>query len=167
MLSRFALILTALALAAVAVAAGPDEHRPTWHSEPIVWKQSRSLGKPWAGRLVNGVQLPSEGEQYFTWDPILKTTPNRPWRRWGSDRLLRTVLHVLDDYFAAHPDAPRVAMGDLSRPRAGSSTSATAGSGTPPTRTGSTSTSTTRASTGRSALRRSRARSTACSRRTS
>jgi len=118
-LSRFALILTAMALAAVALAAGPDDHRPTWHSEPIVWKQSRSLGKPWAGRLVNGVQLPSEGEQYFTWDPILKTAPNRPWRRWGSDRLLRTLLHVLDDYFAAHPDAPRVAMGDLSRPQGG------------------------------------------------
>ena len=119
MLSRFALILTALALAAVAVAAGPAEHRPTWTSEPIVWKQSRSLGKPWAGRLVNGVQLPSEGEQFFTWDPILRTTPNRPWRRWGSDRLLRTFLHVLDDYFAAHPDAPRVAIGDLSRPQGG------------------------------------------------
>ena len=119
MLSRFALILTALALAAVALAAGPGDHRATWTSEPIAWKQSRSLGKPWAGRLVNGVQLPSEGEQYFTWDPILKTSPNRPWRRWGSDRLLRTVLHVLDDYFAAHPEAPRVALGDLSRPQGG------------------------------------------------
>ena len=119
MLPRVALILTALALAAVAVAAGPGDHRPTWTSEPIVWKQSRSLGKPWAGRLVNGVQLPSEGEQFFTWDPILKTTPNRPWRRWGSDRLLRTTLHVLDDYFVAHPDAPRIAIGDLSRPQGG------------------------------------------------
>ncbi|MBA2568846.1 MAG: penicillin-insensitive murein endopeptidase [Actinobacteria bacterium] len=119
MLSRVALILAALALAAVAFAAGPDEHRPSWHREPILWKQSRSLGKPWAGRLVNGVQLPSEGAQYFTWDPILKTTPNRPWRRWGSDRLVRILLHVLDGYFDAHPEAPRVAVGDLSRPQGG------------------------------------------------
>ena len=36
-----------------------------------------------------------------------------------NDRLLRTLLHVLDDYFAAHPDAPRIAIGDLSRPQGG------------------------------------------------
>ena len=121
MLSRVTLILVALGLAATAVAAAgrPGEHRPVWHAEPIVWKQSRSLGKPWSGRLVDGVQVPSEGEQYFTWDPVRKRAPNRPWRRWGSDRLVRTILHVLDGYFDAHPDAPRVGIGDLSRPKGG------------------------------------------------
>jgi hypothetical protein len=118
-LSRFALILVSAGLAALTIAAGPAKRPPVWHSEPIAWKQSRSLGKPWAGRLVNGVRLPAEGEQYFTWDPVLKTSPNRPWRRWGSDRLLRTVFSVLNDYFALNPDAPRVAIGDLSRPRGG------------------------------------------------
>ena len=50
---------------------------------------------------------------------------------------------------------------------AGPSTGASAGSGTPPTRTGSTSTSTTRAATGASCARTSPARSIACSPRTS
>jgi murein endopeptidase len=63
--------------------------------------------------------LPAEGRTFFTWDPILRRTPNRPWRRWGTDRLVRTLLRVLDGYAAAHPDAPRVGVGDLSRPSGG------------------------------------------------
>jgi murein endopeptidase len=119
-LSRVALIFAATVVAVLAVAAGQAERPPArWYAEPIEWKQSRSLGKPWAGRLVNGVRLPSEGETYFTWDPVLKTSPNRPWRRWGNDRLLRVLFRVLDGYFVASPDAPRVAIGDLSRPRGG------------------------------------------------
>jgi protein MpaA len=74
---------------------------------------------PWDGRLVRGVQLPAEGEHYFTWDPVKKRSPNRPWRRWGNDRLLRMLLRVLDEYSTAHPEAPRVGIGDLSRPRGG------------------------------------------------
>jgi hypothetical protein len=85
----------------------------------VEWRRSRSLGLPWAGRLVNGVQLPAFGRTFFTWDPVLKRKPNRPWRRWGHDRLVRTVLDVLSAYAAAHPGAPRVAIGDLSRPRGG------------------------------------------------
>src|SRR5918992_151109 len=111
---RLALIFAFALNAGLAAGASRAEQPPRWHAEPIEWTQSRSLGKPWAGRLVNGVRLPSEGETYFTWDPVLKTVPNRPWRRWGSDRLLRTILHVLDGYFAAHPEAPRVGIGDLS-----------------------------------------------------
>ena len=109
------LLVAVLLFAALAFGAS------TTHSQddPIMWKTSRSLGKPWDGRLVNGVQLTAEGEQFFTWDPVLKRSPNRPWRRWGSDRLLRLLFAVLDEYFAAHPDAPRAAIGDLSRPRGG------------------------------------------------
>jgi murein endopeptidase len=118
-LSRLALILAVALVASLGVAAGAQKQPPRWHAEPIEWKQSRSFGRPWAGWLANGVRLPSEGETYFTWDPVLKTSPNRPWRRWGSDRLLRTILPVLDEYAAANPEAPRVAIGDLSRPRGG------------------------------------------------
>jgi murein endopeptidase len=118
-LSRVALILALVAVALLAAVADSAEHPPRWHAESIEWKQSRSLGLPWAGWLVNGVRLPSEGETYFTWDPVLKQSPNRPWRRWGSDRLLRIVFDVLDRYFAASPDAPRAAIGDLSRPKGG------------------------------------------------
>jgi murein endopeptidase len=112
-LSRIALILAAgaAALAAVSVPSAADE--------PIHWQSSRSLGVPWDGRLVRGVQLPAEGEHFFTWDPVKKRSPNRPWRRWGSDRLVRVLLRVLDEYAAAHPEASRVGVGDLSRPHGG------------------------------------------------
>jgi protein MpaA len=109
-LSRITLILAA-ALAMVSFAASADV--------PIEWRNSHSLGMPWDGRLVRGVQLPAEGEHYFTWDPVKKRSPNRPWRRWGNDRLLRMLLRVLDEYSTAHPEAPRVGIGDLSRPRGG------------------------------------------------
>jgi hypothetical protein len=82
-------------------------------------RDSYALGHPWDGRLSNGAQLTREGLDHFTWDPIRKQTPNRPDRRWGTSRLVRTVLRVLADYHQAHPDAPRVGIGDLSRPRGG------------------------------------------------
>lgn len=88
-------------------------------AEPVAWRSSRALGTPWSGRLVGGVRLPSEGLHFFTWDPVLKRSPNRAWRRWGSDRLVRLVLRVLSDFAAAHPSAPRVGVGDLSRPHGG------------------------------------------------
>jgi protein MpaA len=80
---------------------------------------SRSLGYPWAGKLVGGVQLAVEGEDYFTWDPVRKRSPNRGWRLYGNQRLLDTLLRVLREYAAAHPKAPRVGIGDLSRRRGG------------------------------------------------
>ena len=85
----------------------------------IRWKRSRALGVPTAGRLVNGVQVPAEGPYFFTWDPVLDRTPNRPWRRWGTDGVVRITLRVLRGFAAAHPRAPRVGIGDLSRPRGG------------------------------------------------
>jgi murein endopeptidase len=93
--------------------------QPRLFAEPIVWRPSRALGTPWSGGLMKGVRLPSEGLYFFTWDPVLKQSPNRVWRRWGSDRLVRVVLGVLADFAAAHPFAPRIGVGDLSRPRGG------------------------------------------------
>jgi protein MpaA len=112
-LSRIALILVTVAVCAATVSTSAGSN------EPIQWRQSRSLGLPWDGRLVRGVQLPAEGEHFFTWDPALKRSPDRWWRRWGSDRLLRMLLQVIDDYAAAHPEAARVGIGDLSRPHGG------------------------------------------------
>jgi murein endopeptidase len=85
----------------------------------IHWRRSVALGLPFEGRLVRGVQLPSEGQDYFTWDPVLERPPNRPWRRWGTDRLVAILLRVLRDYRTAHPEAPRVGVADLSRRRGG------------------------------------------------
>jgi murein endopeptidase len=97
-----------------ALNAGGDPAR-----EPIRWRASRAIGLPYAGRLMRGVRLPEEDAAYFTWDPIRKTAPNRWWRRYGTDRLVRTLLQVLGEFQDEHPDAPRVGVGDLSRPRGG------------------------------------------------
>jgi hypothetical protein len=88
---------------------------------PVVWSfpPSRAVGLPFAGHLVRGVQLPAWGDDYVTWDPVRKRTPNRGWRRWGTDRLLRRLLGVLDAYRRANPGAPPVLVGDISRPRGG------------------------------------------------
>ena len=122
---RTAAVLLALALAPVAgafVDAGPGRpgrRRARSTAERVVWRASAALGTPAAGRLVRGVRLPAEGRDFFTWDPVLHRRPNRTWRRWGTDRLVRLVLTVVREYAAAHPGAPRVGIGDLSRPRGG------------------------------------------------
>ena len=87
--------------------------------EQIRWRHSRALGTPANGRLRNAVQLPAEGPTWFTWDPIESRSPNRAWRRHGTDRLIRLLLDALQDYASAHRSAPRVGVGDLSRPHGG------------------------------------------------
>jgi len=69
--------------------------------------------------LQHGVQLPAESPAWVTWDPALRQTPNRGWRRWGTRKLVDTTELVLNAYHDAHPDAPRVLVGDLSRPHGG------------------------------------------------
>jgi murein endopeptidase len=81
--------------------------------------RSRAFGLPWAGSLAGGVRLPAKGRHFFTWDPVLRRSPNRAWRRYGTDRLVRLVLCVVDSYAVAHPGAERVGIGDLSRPHGG------------------------------------------------
>lgn len=85
----------------------------------VQWHDSVALGTHTAGRLEHGVRLPVEGPTFFTWDPVLRRSPNRPWRRWGTDRAVRAVLRVAREYRAAHPGAPRMAVGDLSRRHGG------------------------------------------------
>ena len=78
-------------------------------------RPSRAVGEPWDGRLVRGRPLPARGDGYVTWDAIRHEIPNRRWRRYGTDRLLRVLTAVLKDF-----DAPRpVLVGDLSRPGGG------------------------------------------------
>jgi murein endopeptidase len=109
-------------------ASGPEQQPPaanggavpqprTWPA--IKWRRSSALGKPNAGRLVRGVRLPNQGEHFFTWDAIRKRSPNRGWRRYGTDRLVRTLLAVVSEFRAAHPEAARVGVADLSRPHGG------------------------------------------------
>ncbi len=99
--------------------APPPPSPPPPPPPPIRWRDSRGIGLPHAGRLVDGVRLPAEGRHFFTWDPVRKQAPNRAWRRWGTDGLVRITLRVVRAHRAAHPKGPRVGIGDLSRPRGG------------------------------------------------
>jgi hypothetical protein len=98
---------------------GPSEAEVPLTETPIRWRRSRAVGMAFAGRLAGGVELPAGGRDYFTWDPILKRSPSRAWRRNGTDDLVRVLLKVLREYREANPGAPRVGIGDLSRPRGG------------------------------------------------
>lgn len=85
----------------------------------VDWRESEAIGTHTAGRLERGVRLPAAGPTFFTWDPVLRRSPNRAWRRWGTERLVRVLLAVAREHNAAHPHAPRMAIGDLSRPHGG------------------------------------------------
>lgn len=86
---------------------------------PIEWRRSVAVGATNHGFLVRGVQLPSEGEDFFTWDPIKQRFPNRPWRRWGTDTTIRGLLRVIHRFRVAHPQAARIGISDISRPEGG------------------------------------------------
>jgi len=96
---------------------GSERRRADWPR--VDWRRSRALGTPTAGRLRHGVQLPREGRHFFTWDPVRRTSPNRSWRRHGTDGLVRTVRRVLADHREGGRRRPRVGVGDLSRPHGG------------------------------------------------
>lgn len=96
--------------------ATPPQSPP---GEQIVWRRSKSVGKPWHGRLIRGVKLPSYGPDWFTYDWGTRSVPNRIWRRYGNDRLIRMLVRVVGEYRAAHPEAPRVGIADISRPHGG------------------------------------------------
>jgi murein endopeptidase len=118
--------LPAAVAAAAGLAAGCealDVLRPQPQPPPgppaIEWRRSTSLGAPSDGRLADGVRLPAEGRHFATWDHGLKRSPSRPWRRWGADGTVRTVLRIAREHRRANPGAPRVLVGDISRPRGG------------------------------------------------
>jgi hypothetical protein len=86
----------------------------------VEWHHSKALGRPFLhGRLADGTQLPELGEDFFTWDPVYNRIPNRAWRRWGTDRLIRKVLTVIHEYRTERDSAQRVGIMDLSRPHGG------------------------------------------------
>jgi murein endopeptidase len=70
---------------------------------------------PYAGRLVNGTQLPLRGPDWVSWNPISDRSPNLPTRLYGNEHTIRAILSVTHAYRAKHPHAPRVVIGDISR----------------------------------------------------
>jgi murein endopeptidase len=105
------LVLACLAL----VSGAPD--RPV--KARIEWHDSVAVGTNGQGSLIRGVRLPAQGRTFFTWDPVLRRQPDRDWRRWGTDDLVRTTLRVLRRFARRHPGTPRVGVGDLSLPHGG------------------------------------------------
>ena len=81
----------------------------------VVWRDSISLGLPYQGRLIDGVQLPAESPLWTTWDPALDRVPDRDYRRYGSAKLIHLLISVAQAYHDANPTAPRLVIGDLSR----------------------------------------------------
>ena len=86
---------------------------------PVQWRRSYAVGSTNGGFLVRGVQLPAEGEDFFTWDFPLARSPNRGWRRWGTDTTIATALRVIAEFRDAHPGAPRIGIADISRRNGG------------------------------------------------
>jgi murein endopeptidase len=110
--------LCALAAGSVLTAAAAAQPPPPTFA-PVHWHRSVAIGQPWDGHLRRGVQLPAQGPDFFTWDPIRQRFPNRGWRRWGHDRLISTLLRVLREYRESNLWAPRVGVADISRRRGG------------------------------------------------
>lgn len=99
--------------------AAPAAADPPAVTVPTPAAPSVAVGRPNAGRLVNGVLFPAEGPDVITWDAIEHVSPNRDWRRVGTDRLVRTILLVAAEFRRAHPGAPRLVVSDLSLPQGG------------------------------------------------
>jgi hypothetical protein len=83
-------------------------------SPRIDWRNATSVGLPWSGSLIDGTQLPVEGPDWVTWNPVTDSIPNAPSRLYGNERTIRTVLSVIEAYRAANPRAPHVVVGDIS-----------------------------------------------------
>ena len=93
-----------------------SRHRRSCSPITRLWRcDEQALGLPFAGSLAHGAQLPPEGDHHFTWDLVLNRSPNRSWRRWGTQYTLDTLMLVLGLYAEEEPLAARVGVGDVSR----------------------------------------------------
>ena len=115
-------LLAALAIAAVPATAQtppPETDGVAPEAPQPDAPRSIAVGRPWHGSLEHGVQLPAAGTDFVTWDPVLGSSPNREWRRWGTDALILVLDTVTREFREAHPGVPPVLIADLSRPRGG------------------------------------------------
>ncbi|MFN0155357.1 MAG: penicillin-insensitive murein endopeptidase [Gaiella sp.] len=97
-----------------ALAAGPAGRSRAESFPEIVWHKATSRGLQYAGSLSGGTQLPIEGRDWVTWNPVADSVPNKPHRLYGHERTIRTLVSVISAYREANPGAPRVVVGDIS-----------------------------------------------------
>jgi murein endopeptidase len=118
-----AVVLASAALAAAAPApaqvAPPDSQGLAPETPQPDAPRSIAVGRPWDGRLVNGAQLPEAGTDFMTWDEVLHRSPDRGWRRWGTEALIVVLDRVTREFREAHPGVPPVLISDLSREHGG------------------------------------------------
>jgi len=96
--------------------AGPSvgRNKSETHVPQIHWHRATSHGLPYGGWLSSGTQLPVEGPDWVTWNPVEDRVPNAPKRLYGHERTIHRVTAVLAAFRAANPGAPRVVVGDIS-----------------------------------------------------
>jgi hypothetical protein len=95
------------------VAEATEPARPPRFAS-VHWQRATSHGLPYAGWLAAGTQLPLEGPDWVTWNPVEDRVPNEPRRLYGHERTIRAIVSVLAAYRAENPAAPRVVVGDIS-----------------------------------------------------
>jgi len=127
------LALACAALAAVPAVAGAqiapeplaaDPENPPLTSScrfgpSTLFEGSLALGRPMRGALRRGLRFPASTGYAFTWDFPLERSPSRWWRRWGTEKLVRTIQCVLARNDDVHPFGQRIGVADLSRPAGG------------------------------------------------
>jgi Penicillin-insensitive murein endopeptidase len=100
---------------AAAPAARDSTPKATREALPkIHWRRATAHGLPFSGSLSTGTQLPVEGPDWVTWNPVEDRVPNAPHRLYGHERTIRKVVAVLAAYRAANPEAPQAVVGDIS-----------------------------------------------------
>jgi uncharacterized protein YraI len=77
-------------------------------------RRSLSLGTRSAGQLRGGVQFPQHGTDHFTWNFRQKRVGGTGRTQWGHCQVVASILRGIAKYRRQHPDAPPVAVGDLS-----------------------------------------------------
>ena len=94
----------------------PAEHNLARASElgKVEWHHATSIGLPYSGHLVDGTQLPVEGPDWVTWNPVTDSRPNLPRRLYGNEHTIRTILSVISAYRSSQVGVPRVVVGDIS-----------------------------------------------------
>ncbi|HMO01250.1 MAG TPA: penicillin-insensitive murein endopeptidase [Miltoncostaeaceae bacterium] len=85
----------------------------------VEWRDSIAHGSPNGGWLENGIRLPSQGPGFYTYDPATQRPPGGADRQWGTAVLVRQLLDLGAWWEKAHPGAPRLGIGDLSRRHGG------------------------------------------------
>ena len=113
----------AMALAAApagAQTAPPDPDAVAPEAPQPDAPRSIAVGRPWHGRLrARRAAARRRGPTSSPGTRSSRRSPNRDWRRWGTDALIVLLDTVTREFREAHPGVPPILIADLSRPQGG------------------------------------------------